>query len=71
MSQSKEEKLAYEIAHALHDTDSIAQHIKFAHKYSEEHLKAVLMKVLSAKNIRNKGAYYTSIINRNGGYNRD
>lgn len=61
----KNEKLAYEIAEALGDLDSVSQHRKFVEQYSESHLRKILLKVLSVphENIRKtRGALFTHLV---------
>ncbi len=61
----KNEKLAYEIAEALDDLDSLAIHRKFVEQYSETHLRKILFKVLSIpiENIRKtRGALFTHLV---------
>jgi hypothetical protein len=65
MINSKEEKLAHEIALTLNDMHSIKMHISFCKKYSEEHLRATLNRVMSVpdEKIRTSRArLYTSLI---------
>jgi type II secretory pathway component PulL len=70
---TKEEKLAREIASALGDEDSIALHISYAEKYSEEYLRSVLQKVLSIPEDqirKTRGALFTFLIRQNHGGKR-
>ena len=72
MAISKEEKLAREIAGALGDMDSLANHITFANKYSEAFLKKTLQKVLSIPEDqirKTRGALFTYLVHQNGGRN--
>lgn len=61
----EKEKLAYRIAEALGDLDSLAIHRKFVDQYSQEHLEKILIKVLSIppENIRKtRGALFTHLV---------
>jgi hypothetical protein len=58
MEQDKETKLAYEIATALNDLDSIDWHISNAKKYPESFLREKLADVLSRKDIYNPAKYF-------------
>ena len=71
MEQSKEVKLAYEIANVLNDRKSIDWHIACAEKYSESFLRDKLNYVLSKSNIRNRASYYNRLIQLHAKYSRD
>ncbi|MCW3111491.1 MAG: hypothetical protein JWQ09_5997 [Segetibacter sp.] len=60
-------KLAYEIANALKDRDSIGLHLKYARKYKEDYLRQTLAKVMAieeSKITSSRAAIYVSIIKR-------
>lgn len=71
MEQSKEVKLAYEIADMLNDRKSIDWHIECARKYSESFLREKVQYVLSKQNIRNRAAYYNRLIQLHAKHSRD
>ena len=59
------EKLAFKIAEALGDLDSLALHRKFVDQYAESHLRKILLKVLSIppESIRKtRGALFTHLV---------
>ena len=67
---TKENKLAREIADALDDLVALRIYEKFTQKYSEQHLRKILQKVLSVpeKDIRKtRGALFTYLVNQNYG----
>lgn len=69
-TNTREYKLALEIAHALNDMDSLQLHLKYSKKYSEEFLRSRLTKVLMVpeNKIRvSRAALYVSLVSR-GGY---
>ncbi len=68
MNNSKENHLAYEIADALNDKDSLEFHLAITKKYKEEFLRKILQKVMSIpdhKIKRTRGALYTYLVNQN------
>ncbi len=71
MEQTKEVKLAYEIADILNDRKSIDWHISCAQKYSESFLRDKLNYVLSKPSIRNRAGYYNRLIQLHAKYSRD
>ncbi len=74
MSQTKEDKLALEIAQALNDLDALACYQSFTKKYTEEFLKKVLMRVLSIpddKIRRTRGALFTYLVSQNASANKN
>lgn len=71
MEQSKEVKLAYEIADILNDRKSIDWHIENSQKYPEAVLREKLEIVLSRKNVANRAAYYNRLIQLYAKYSRD
>lgn len=71
MEQTREVKLAYEIADILNDRKSIDWHISCAQKYSESFLRDKLNYVLSKPSIRNRAGYYNRLIQLHAKYSRD
>lgn len=71
MEQTREVKLAYEIADILNDRKSIDWHIECARKFSETFLREKLSYVLSKQNIKNRAAYYNRLIQLHAKYSRD
>lgn len=70
MATPKQIKLAREIAFALNDEDSMATHIEFAEKYSEDFLRKQLQRALSTpeEQIRkSRGALCTFLVKQNYG----
>lgn len=71
-----EKKLAHELAHTLHDLDSLQLYLQFTRKYTEAHLQKTLQKVMSieeSKIRRTRGALFTYLIKEHGKqtYSRD
>lgn len=67
--KSKEYKLAYEIAEALNDLDSLDVHIAFAESYNESALRKIFHRVMSIpedKIKRTRGALYTYLVKNHG-----
>jgi hypothetical protein len=63
--------LAYEIADALKDKDSIAMHLQYVRRYKEAYLRKTLAKVMSlddSKIKRSRAALYTFLINQGAKY---
>lgn len=71
MEQSREVKLAYEIAAILNDMKSIDWHIACAQKYSESFLRDKLNYVLTKEGIRNRAGYYNRLIQLHAKHSRD
>jgi len=71
MDQSKEVRLAYEIADMLNDRKSIDWHIECAMKYSESFLREKVNYVLSKPGIKNRAAYYNRLIQLHAKHTRD
>lgn len=71
MEQSREVKLAYEIADILNDRKSIDWHIDCTKKYSESFLREKLQYVLSKQGIRNRAGYYNRLIQLHAKHYRD
>lgn len=71
MEQSREVKLAYEIADILDDRKSIDWHIACAQKYAESFLRDKLKYVLSKPGIRNRAGYYNRLIQLHAKHSRD
>ena len=66
---SKEYKLAYEIADGLGDMESLDVHIAFALSYNESVLRKYFNKVMSIpedKIKRTRGALYTYLVKQHG-----
>ena len=64
----KQNKLAYEIADALNDTESFSAYQILTEKYSEDFLRRTLQKVLSIpedKIRKTRGALFTYLIKQN------
>ena len=62
-------KLAYEIADALHDREALPLYLSFTRKYHEAFLRNILMRVLSIpdeKIKRTRGALFTYLVNQHG-----
>ncbi len=70
MEQSRETKLAYEIASILDDLKSIDWHIANAKHYSETFLRETLAYVLSKPGVRNRAGYYNKLIQLHGKHPR-
>ncbi len=69
--QSKEYKLAYEIAEGLNDLDSLDVHIAFTERYNESVLRKIFNRVMSIpedKIKRTRGALYTYLVKNHGGF---
>ena len=69
----QQERLAFEIASALDDMDSIIAHRRYVLIYSETILRKVLMRALAvpADQIRKtRGALFTSLLKSYAGYGR-
>lgn len=67
--KTNEKSLAYELAQALGDMESLPVYIGFAEKYQEAFLRKVLTKVLSLpdeKIKRTRGALFTYLVMQNG-----
>ena len=63
--------LAYELARALDDIESLPVYIGFAEKYQETFLRKVLQKVMSVpdeKIKRTRGALFTYLVKQNGSF---
>ncbi len=71
MEQSREVKLAYEIADILNDRKSIDWHIDCTKKFSESFLREKLNYVLSKPGIRNRAGYYNRLIQLHAKHYRD
>lgn len=66
---SKEEKLAREFATTLNDAHAYKLHLSFFKKYSEEHLRQILNRVMSIPDEKihtTRARLYTSIVLGNG-----
>lgn len=62
---SKQEKLAREITVTLNDEHAYKMHLSFAKKYSEEHLRSILTRVMTMPEDKIKttrARLYTSIV---------
>jgi hypothetical protein len=69
-NQSKEYKLAYEIAETLGDLESLELHISIAERLNESVLRKILTKVMSVPHNqikRTRGALYIYLIKQHGG----
>jgi hypothetical protein len=71
MEQSKEVQLAYHIARALDDLESIDWHIGVCKRKDEKSLKAILADTLSRTYLDNPAAYYNKRVTSNGKYSRN
>lgn len=71
---NNKELLALEIATALKDTDSYQQFLSFTYKYPAEVLRRLLTKSLTIPGIRNRAAYFMTLVKNhdktNSLYNR-
>jgi len=68
---TNEKSLAYELARALNDIESLPVYIGFAEKYQEPFLRKVLQKVMSVpdeKIKRTRGALFTYLVKQNGSF---
>jgi hypothetical protein len=69
-SYSEDEiKLANEIAYTLDDMDSLQLFLQFTQKYTEDHLRKTLAKVMSlerSKIRKTRGALFTYLIKEHG-----
>ena len=64
-----ENKLAYEIANALHDNEALPLYMTFAKKYQEAFLRKILVRVMSIpdeKIKRTRGALFTYLVKQHG-----
>jgi len=64
-----ESKLAYELANALNDRESLALYATFTQKYQEAFLRKILQRVMSVpdnKIKRTRGALFTYLVNQYG-----
>jgi hypothetical protein len=59
---NNKELLALDIAKALHDPNSYAQFLSFAHSYPEDILRKLLARALSLPNINNRAAFFVSLV---------
>ena len=69
MDNSKEKALAYEIALALDDLDSLHLHLSFVQMYKEEFLRKMLQKAMATpqeKIRRSRAALYVFLVNQHG-----
>ncbi len=67
--KTNEKSLAYELAQALNDMESLQVYIGFAEKYQEPFLRRLLTKVMSLpdeKIKRTRGALFTYLIKQHG-----
>ena len=67
---TNEKSLAYELARAMNDLESLPVYIGFTEKYQEAFLRRVLQKVMSLpdeKIKRTRGALFTYLVQQNGG----
>ncbi len=67
--KTNEKSLAYELARALNDMESLPVYIAFVEKYQEAFLRRVLTKVMSLpdeKIKRTRGALFTYLVKQNG-----
>ena len=63
-------RLAHELAETLQDHDSLACYLQYTRRFSEEHLRKTLAKVMSIEETsirKSRGALYTYLVN---GYGR-
>ncbi|GAA4461856.1 hypothetical protein GCM10023093_07350 [Nemorincola caseinilytica] len=68
--QTKEERLALELADALNDMEALPLYTAFAQKYSEAHLRKLLQRVLSIPESqirKTRGALFTYLVGQNYG----
>ena len=66
---SKEYRLAYEIADTLNDLESLDLHISFVQSYNESVLRKIFNRVMSIpedKIKRTRGALYTYLVKNHG-----
>ena len=74
MNLSKEDKLAHELANALNDLEALPFYRSCVLKYSEEHLRKLLQRVLSVpeQQIRKtRGALFTFLLLQHGQHKYD
>ncbi len=67
--QSRQRKLAREIAKTLNDTDAMQAHYEFTEKYTAVFLRKILKKVMSIpeRDIkRSRAALFTYLLNKHG-----
>lgn len=67
--KTNEKSLAYELARALNDMDSLPVYIGFTEKYQEAFLRRILTKVMSIPDAnikRTRGALFTYLVKQNG-----
>ena len=67
--QQNDNQLAYELASALNDKESLPVYIAFIRKYNEEFLKRMLLRVMSIpdnKIRRTRGALFTYLVKEHG-----
>jgi hypothetical protein len=62
----REHSIATEVADALNDHKSFSLHLSYARFYTEDSIYENLKIALSTPGIRNRAAYYNSLMQRNG-----
>ena len=71
MKTQNEKSLAYELARAMDDMESLPVYVAFAEKYKEAFLRKILQRVMSLpdeKIKRTRGALFTYLVKQNGGF---
>ncbi len=71
MEQTREVKLAYEIATALNDLKSIDWHIRLAKRWPEAVLKEQLADTLARTYLNNPAAHFNDAMQRYGKHPRN
>ena len=66
MDYSQQRKFAEDLARALDDMDSLAWYEATVQEYNYKFLRDTLIRVLKTRNIRNKGAYFNTLVRING-----
>ena len=66
MDYYKQRKFAEDLSTILEDPDSLAYYDSLTQKYSWLFLRKTAAKVINTPNIRNKGAYFNTLVQMNG-----
>lgn len=72
MNKSNNKTLAYELAKALDDLDSLTVYFTFVETYQEAFLRKILNKVMTVPQEqikRSRGALFTYLVKQHGGNN--
>lgn len=64
-NHAEKEALAIELAEALNDLGSLPFYRRCVEWHTEDFLREKLSKVLSMRNVQNKGAYFNKLVSNN------